>query len=82
MSPRLRRLSGRQVVSILNRFDFRLLSQKGSHAKLRRIGASGTKETITIPIHDELDAGTLRAIFRQVCRYIPEGDLRPHFYSD
>ena len=82
MSPRLRRLSGRQVVSILNRFDFRLLSQKGGYAELRRIGASGTKETITIPIHDELDAGTLRAIFRLVCRYIPEGDLRPHFYSD
>jgi hypothetical protein len=43
MSPKLRRLSGKQ--------------------------------------HDELDAGTLRAIIRQAARYVPEEQLRPHFWA-
>jgi predicted RNA binding protein YcfA (HicA-like mRNA interferase family) len=33
--PRLRRLSGAEVISILNRFGFTVHSQRGSHAKLR-----------------------------------------------
>jgi hypothetical protein len=37
---------------------------------------------MTIKVHDELDAGTLSAIFRQACRYIPEDDLRLHFYLE
>ena len=81
MSPRLRRLSGRQVVSILQRFGFVVISQKGSHAKLRRVSAE-SKQTLTIPIHDEIDTGTLLSIFRQASRYVPEDDLREHFYAD
>lgn len=82
MSPKLRRLSGKQVLSTLNHFGFQVLSQRGSHVKLHRINAAGAKETITVPIHDELDVGTLHAIFRQTCKYIPEEELRPYFYSD
>ncbi|MDO9333110.1 MAG: type II toxin-antitoxin system HicA family toxin, partial [Dehalococcoidales bacterium] len=37
---------------------------------------------IPVPRHDELDAGTLRAIIRQATRYIPESELRQHFYSE
>jgi len=28
-----------------------------------------------------LDKGTLKAIFRQALRYIPEEELRPYFYD-
>jgi len=79
---RLRRLSGKQVVSILSHFGFSVLSQRGSHAKLRRIIAAGIKQTMTVPLHNELDVGTLSAILRQACRYIPEDDLQPHFYLE
>lgn len=79
--PKLRRLSGTDVVKIFRRFDFELISQRGSHAKLRRTTASGEKQTLTIPMHHELDTGTSRAILRQASRYIPEDDLRNHFYS-
>lgn len=81
MSPKLRRLSGTEVVAILGIFGFVVYSQRGSHAKLRRL-TQGKKETLTIPVHPELDAGTLKAIIRQAARYIPESQLRPHFYSD
>lgn len=81
MSPKLKRLSGREVVSILEKFGFIFQSQKGTHVKLRRINSAGGKETLTVPIHNELDIGTLRAIIRQAGRYIPEEKLKPYFYS-
>ena len=82
MSPKLKRLSGSEVVDILRTFGFERYSQQGSHIKLRRIGAIGEKQTLTIPLHAELDVGTLRAIIRQAARYIPETKLHSHFYSD
>lgn len=81
MPPRLRRLSGPEVVDILYAFGFELRSQKGSHAKLRRTSPQGGRQTLTVPLHPELDAGTLRAIIRQAARYVPEAELRPHFYA-
>jgi predicted RNA binding protein YcfA (HicA-like mRNA interferase family) len=80
--PRLRRLSGDDVIAVLARFGFTVLAQRGSHAKLRRLKADGSKETLTVPRHRELDSGTLHAIFRQASRFVNAGDLRPHFYSD
>jgi len=78
--PKLRTLSGREVLKILSRFGFEVVSQRGSHVKLRRVLSDGTRQTLTIPLHDELDKGTLRAIYRQALRYITEEDLKRHFY--
>jgi predicted RNA binding protein YcfA (HicA-like mRNA interferase family) len=63
-------------------FGFHVHSQRGSHVKLRRTGESGEKQTLTIPLHAELDPGTIRAIMRQAARYIPEAELERHFYSE
>jgi predicted RNA binding protein YcfA (HicA-like mRNA interferase family) len=60
--PSLRRLSGMDVVSILAGFGFEIVSQRGSHLKLRRISGDGERQTLTIPNHKELDTGTLRAL--------------------
>jgi len=79
--PKLKVLSGKQVVKILSRFGFKVISQRGSHIKLRRILENGTKQTLTIPLHQELDRGTLRAIYRQALKYIPEEKLKPYFYG-
>ena len=82
MPPKLKRLSGSGVVDIMRTFGFEIYSQRGSHVKLRRIEATGERQTLTIPLHVELDVGTLRAIFRQATRYIPETELRSYFYTD
>jgi len=63
-------------------FGFETHSQKGSHIKLCRIGAKGERQTLTIPLHAELDVGTLRAIVHQATRYIPETELRSYFYTN
>lgn len=39
------------------------------------------KETLTIPMHAEIDRGLLKQILVQASRYIPENDLRNHFYN-
>ncbi len=78
----LRRMSAQEVLRALGNFGFAVLRIRGSHAKLRRVLPSGEHQTLTVPIHKELAAGTLRAIFRQALRYIPESDLRPWFFHD
>ncbi len=80
--PRLKRLSGNEVVTALAGFGFAVVAQRGSHAKLRRVLPDGTRQTLTIPMHREIDAGSLAAIFRQASRYIPPEQLRPHFYTE
>jgi predicted RNA binding protein YcfA (HicA-like mRNA interferase family) len=82
VSPKLKRLSGKEVLSILSKFDFTIHSQRGSHVKLRRISSAGEIQTLTIVMHDELDIGTLRAIVRQASRFISEEQLRLDFFSD
>jgi len=79
--PKLKILSGAEVVKILGLFGFTVASQRGSHIKLQHTLADGVRQTLTIPNHDELDRGTLKAIYRQATRYISEENLRPHFYS-
>ncbi len=80
MSPRLRRLSAREVLRALRAHGFEVVSTRGSHAKLRRSSPGGTPQILTVPLHQELAPGTLRAIVRQASRFIPEEELRPFFY--
>jgi len=80
--PKLKNLSGDEVINILERLDFFVVSQKGSHVKLRRVLGDGTKQSLTIPKHKELDRGTLKAIYNQVLKFIPEEQLRLFFYTD
>lgn len=79
--PKLKVLSGKDVVKILEDFSFAIVVQKGSHVKLFRITETNLRQTLTIPLHDELDKGTLKAIYRQASRYIAENDLFRHFYT-
>jgi len=79
---KLRTLSGDELLRTFSRLGFRQVSQRGSHIKLRRVLPDGARENLTIPRHDELDRGTLQAIYRKALRYIPESTLRLHFYTE
>lgn len=79
--PKLRVLAGKDVVRILQTFGFDVERQRGSHVKLRRM-SDGAKQTLTIPLHAELDKGTLRAIYTQILRYISEQEIRPHIFTE
>jgi predicted RNA binding protein YcfA (HicA-like mRNA interferase family) len=77
--PKLRNLSGDDVVKIFINLDFFIIGQKGSHIKLRRI-IDNEKQTLTIPQHKELDRGTLNAIIQQSSGYISSEEIQKHFY--
>src|SRR3972149_11953149 len=47
---KLKRLSGREVISILQKFGFVVASQKGSHVKLARTPPTGDRQILTVPI--------------------------------
>jgi predicted RNA binding protein YcfA (HicA-like mRNA interferase family) len=79
---KLRVLSGREVLTILREFGFEKFAQRGSHIKLRRILDSGQTQSLTVPNHDEIDRGTLHAVYRQASRFIPEPELRAKFFTE
>ena len=79
--PKLKRLSGRDVLAIFVEFGFESFSQRGSHIKLRRTLPDGTTQTLIVPAHAKIDTGTSAAIYRQALGYIPASELRKYFYS-
>lgn len=79
--PKLRVLSGQDVLRVLDSFGFAVYAQRGSHVKVRRSLPSGAHQSLTVPLHREIDRGTLMAIYRQACRFIPEQALHDHFFN-
>lgn len=61
----LRRLSGRDVRTILERQGFKFVRQKGSHMILRLQKPEGGTITVPVPDHRELKTGTLLGIIEQ-----------------
>jgi predicted RNA binding protein YcfA (HicA-like mRNA interferase family) len=58
--PKLRVLSGAELCNLLAKHGFERVRQRGSHVVVRRGQVS-----FPVPLHRELDRGTLRGIIRQ-----------------
>ena len=56
-------LKPNEIITILNGFGFRVISQKGSHIKLRKDGL--IIKTVIVPNHYEVAKGTLQSILEQ-----------------
>ena len=80
MPNKLRVLSNKEIIKILAIFGFNFYSQRGSHIKLRRT-INGHNQVLTVPAHKELTKGTIKAIYEQSSKYIPEEELDKHFYT-
>ncbi|MCL4547658.1 MAG: type II toxin-antitoxin system HicA family toxin [Bacteroidetes bacterium] len=80
--PKLKVLSGEDIITVFKKFDFEIAGQKGSHVKLTRLLQDASVQSLTIPNHKEIDRGTLKAILRQSSKYIPESELRKYFYTE
>ena len=79
--PKLRRLSGKEVIVFCEQYNFKISRQKGSHVNLARI-VSKSKQVVTIPNHKEIDRGTLHNIFKKLSPFIPETELKKFFYTN
>lgn len=56
--------SSRKIVKALQRIGFEIISQKGSHIKLRRT-FDGMTYTAIVPNHKEVAFGTFNSILKQ-----------------
>jgi predicted RNA binding protein YcfA (HicA-like mRNA interferase family) len=81
--PRLRRLSGRDVVRILEGLGFLVIRIRGSHHIMQRV-VDGHTQVVNVPVHGNkpLAPGMLKRLYRDLQRYIPEDELQSHFYTD
>ncbi len=79
--PRLRRLSGREVLAILVRLGFEIIRVKGSHHHLRHTESGACFTTVPVHGNQPLRPGTLKAIIKQVTPCLSDSDLNSYFYS-
>ena len=62
--PRLRKVSGKNVLKVLcNKFDFEISGRSGSHVRLSKMTPKGKVGTV-VPLHKDLKIGTLRGVLR------------------
>jgi predicted RNA binding protein YcfA (HicA-like mRNA interferase family) len=57
---KLSSLSAKKVIKAFERAGFSIISQKGSHIKMRRTLLNGFTQTIIVPNHKVVKEGTLR----------------------
>ena len=60
-------LKPKEIIAVLQRMNYRFVSQKGSHMKY-----SNGVHTVIIPNHDEVAKGTLKGILNQANLSIDE----------
>ena len=80
MSPKLKNLSGKEVINFLLRSGFVFKRQRGSHIVL--VGSFEDIEVIAIvPAHKSISVGTLKSLYRQAKRCLPDNIVNDFFYS-
>lgn len=61
----LKKISGKECLKILcNKFNFKIIRQKGSHVSLKKETLDGKGVGTVVPMHDELKIGTLKNILK------------------
>jgi predicted RNA binding protein YcfA (HicA-like mRNA interferase family) len=78
--PKLIRISGEELIKVLQKEGFVLLRQKSSHVRLSK-ESNGDTCFVTIPLHSEIDRGTLKNILRSVENYLTSGFIKDNFYK-
>ena len=61
---KLPRLSGKEVIKTLEKAGFVQIRQRGSHVFMAKENSEGKIPTV-VPMHNEIDVGTLLEIIRQ-----------------
>ena len=74
-------MSGAEVASALIRKGFVLERQRGPHMKLARMGPDGRRQVMTVPRHDEIAPGTMKALVRQASAFLSPDDIQELFYT-
>jgi predicted RNA binding protein YcfA (HicA-like mRNA interferase family) len=81
--PKLRRLTGNEVIKILESFGFSVIRIRGSHHRLMRVTPQG-KQYLTVAVHGNksVPLPTLSSIYKQASKYLPKEALDEFFFAD
>jgi predicted RNA binding protein YcfA (HicA-like mRNA interferase family) len=79
--PKIKHISGKEVIKIVESLGFVIARQKGSHIILKRT-IFKDEQVILVPNHTVIDRGTLHSIYKKLLLYIDESKIRSHFYSE
>lgn len=74
--PKLKVLSGKSVIKMLECFGFVAVAQGGSHVRMK-LGSCG----VTVPLHKELGRKTMLEIYRQLEPALSTEILDEMFYT-
>ncbi len=77
---KLKQLSAREIITLLQKYDFQITHQKGSHIKLKRFFLNKS-QILIIPNHKNLKKGTLKALYNQIGCYLSKSEIDSFFYS-
>jgi predicted RNA binding protein YcfA (HicA-like mRNA interferase family) len=61
-----RGVSADRLIRVLERLGYKVIRQKGSHARLRHDGPPA--HSITVPLHNPMKTGTLHGILSEVAQ--------------
>ena len=78
--PKLRVLSGKELCKSLIKEGFTIIRQKGSHVRLVHQSPIVSYH-VTVPIHGQIDRGTLSGIMRSVGRCLSQDKIKEIFYA-
>jgi len=76
--PRLRVISGRKLISIIKKQGFVIGRIKGSHVILN---CPDQKDVVVVPLHKELDIGTLASILKKISPYLTSDFIKENFFK-
>lgn len=62
-------ISGEEMIRKLQRLGYEVIRQRGSHVRLRHPAG---RAPVTVPLHKELNPGTLKAIISQAMTTVEE----------
>ena len=74
--PKLPQVSGDDVIRLLRSLGYKVVRQRGSHIRLRKVTPLG-EHNITVPAHRVVAKGTLSDILNRISLWnnIPKEDL-------
>ena len=79
--PKLRALKSKEIIKFVEQQGFVIDRQKGSHIVFTKT-VSFSKQVLTIPKHDTLDKGTIKALYNQFSGFVPEVEIQNLFYTE
>lgn len=81
--PKLRRMTGKEILDVLQSQGFKIVRTRGSHVQLER-EEEGQRQRLVVSVHgnEPIPVGTIKAIYRQAAQFIDVDVLYALFYAD